>query len=263
MLTWTCERVQADLSAFYDEELPVADRIAISDHLDRCPSCRVEGDDLEAIRKALQLIARTDDVAVMPGLGRLQTDILQRWDAEEKASFGRTFRNLFDDPRRASACVSVSIVASLCLAVGAFLLAQTPIRHPESLKAAMTLSARARTTDIYLPTVELPRAYAEAIMPTAVMNRDDEEVVFAMLVTADGYPEDVELIGERTRPGRRLPTHRELSELLNAAATARFEPARAAGTPVSQNVVWLVSNTTVRAPLRAYVSVRVDGWKTL
>ena len=152
MLTWTCERVRAELSAFYDEELPVADRIAISDHLDRCPSCRVEGDDLEAISKALQSIARTDDVAVMPGLGRLQTDVLQRWDAEEKASFGRTIRNLFDDPRRASACVSVSVLASLCLAVGAFLLAQTPIRHPESLKAAMTLSARARTTDIYLPT---------------------------------------------------------------------------------------------------------------
>ena len=263
MLTWTCERVQAELSAFYDEELPIADRIAVSDHLDRCPSCRVEGDDLEAISTALHAIARSDDAAVMPRLARLQTDILQRWDAEEKASFARTIWNLFDDPRRASACVTVSVVASLCLAVGAFLLAQTPIRHPESLKAAMTLTARARTTDIYLPAVELPRAYAEAIMPAAVLNRDHEEVVFAVLVTADGYLEEVELIGERTRPGRRLPTHGELSELLNAAATARFEPARAAGTPVSQNVVWLLSNTTVRAPLRAYVSVRVDGWKTL
>ena len=63
--------------------------------------------------------------------------------------------------------------------------------------------------------------------------------------------------------GRPQPADaRELSELLNAAATARFEPARAAGSPVSQNVVWLVSHTTVRAPLRAYVHVRVDGWKT-
>jgi len=52
-------------------------------------------------------------------------------------------------------------------------------------------------------------------------------------------------------------------ELLNAAATARFEPARVAGAPVSFNVVWLVTHTTVRAPLRAYVHVRVDGWKTL
>ena len=128
----------------------------------------------------------------------------------------------------------------------------------------MTLSSRARTADIYLPAVEmLPRVHAEAIMPATVMNRDDEEVAFAALVTADGYLEDVEFIGDRSRGRSTLPTHAELSELLNAVATARFEPARAAGTPVSQNVVWLVSHTTVRAPLRAYVRVRVDGWKML
>jgi hypothetical protein len=263
MLTWSCEQVRAELSAFYDEELSVADRIAISDHLDGCPACRLEADDLELIGDALQATARVEDVAVMPGLSRLQTDILERWNAEERASFGRTFRSLFDDPRRASASLGVSVVASLCLAMIAFLVAQSPIRHPESLKAA--LSARTRTGDIYLPPVELlPRVQAEAIMPATVLNRDDEEVAFAALVTADGYLEDVELIGDRANGRQRtLPTHAELSELLNAVATARFEPARAAGAPVSQNVVWLVSHTTVRAPLRAYISVRVDGWKTL
>jgi hypothetical protein len=264
MLTWNCGRVRSELSAFYDEELSVADRIAISDHLEGCASCRLEADDLEAIGGALQATARGEDVAVMPGLSRLETDILERWNAEEKASLGRTIRDLFDDGRRTSACIGVSVVMSLCLATSALMLAQTPIRHPESLKAAMTLSSRARTTDIYLPSVELlPRAYADAIMPATVVNRDDEEVAFAALVTTDGYLEGLEFIGERTRGRRELPTHEQLSELLNAAATARFEPARAAGTPVAQNVVWLVSHTTVRAPLRAYVHVRVDGWKML
>ncbi len=264
MLTWSCDLVRANLSAFRDEELPVAERIAIADHLDACPSCQLETDDLELIGEALQTTARVEDVAVMPGLSRLQTDILERWNAEERASFARTVRNLFDDPRRASASVTVSVVASLCLAIGAFVLAQSPIRHPESLKAAMTLSSRARTDDIYLPPVEtLPRAYADAIMPATVLNRDDEEVAFTALLTTDGYLEDVEMIGDRIQGRRSLPTHAQLSELLNAVATARFEPARAAGTPVSQNVVWLVSHTTVRAPLRAYVRVRVDGWKML
>jgi hypothetical protein len=251
MLTWSCEQVRAELSAFYDEELPVTDRIAISDHLDGCPSCRLEADDLELIGDALQSTARVEDVAVMPGLSRLQADILERWNAEERASFGRSVRNLFDDPRRASASFGVSVVASLCLAMSAFLLAPS---GPPS-----------RVTDIHLPAVELlPRAYAEAIMPATVLNRDDEEVAFAGLVTADGYFEHVELIGDRTSDRQRsLPSHAELSELLNAVATARFEPARAAGAPVSQNVVWLVSHTTVRAPLRAYVHVRVDGWKML
>ena len=264
MLTWSCEQVRTELGALYDEELPVPDRIAIADHLEACASCRLEADDLQMMREALHATSRVEDTAVMPRLSRLQADILERWNAEERASFTRTVRNLFDDPRRASASLGVSVMASLCLATGAFFLAQSPIRHPESLKAAMTLSTRARTADIYLPAVEmLPRAQAEAIMPATVMNRDDEEVAFAAVVTVDGYLEDVELIGDRVEGRRNLPTHAQLSELLNAAATARFEPARAAGSPVSQNVIWLVSHTTVRAPLRAYVHVRVDGWKML
>jgi anti-sigma factor RsiW len=263
MLTWTCERVRDELSAFYDEELPVGDRIAISDHLDGCPSCRLEADDLGAIGGALFASARIEEAAVMPGLSRLQTDIVERWNAEERASLGRTILELFDDGRRTSACVGVSVVMSFCLAMSAFVLAQSPIRHPESLKAALTLSSRARTTDIYLPSVELPRAYADAIMPATVVNGVDEEVAFAALITEDGYLEGLELIGERTRGRTGLPTHEQLSELLNAAATARFEPARVAGAPVSQNVVWLLSHTTVRAPLRAHVHVRVDGWKML
>jgi hypothetical protein len=264
MLTWNCEQVRVELSAFYDKELTVTERIAIADHLDSCASCRLEADDLELIGEVLQASARIDDVAAMPGLSRLQTDILERCHAEERASLGRTIRNLFDDPRRASASVSVSVIASLCLSTGAFVLAQSPIRHPESLKAAMTLRLRARTADIYLPAVEmLPRVHAEAIMPATVMNRDDEEVAFAALVTADGYLEDVEFIGDRTDWHRGLPTHAQLSELLNAVATARFQPARSAGAPVSQNVVWLVSHTTVRPPLRAHIHVRVDGWKML
>jgi hypothetical protein len=131
----------------------------------------------------------------------------------------------------------------------------------------MTQGERARTSDIDLPQafVELPRANPEAVMPATVVNRDgDEEVAFAALVTEDGSLEELEYLGENSR-GRRSPpaTHEQLSQLLNAAATARFEPGRVAGLPTSFNVVWLVTHTTVRPPLRAYVHVRVDGWKML
>jgi hypothetical protein len=260
MLTWSCEQVRAELSAFYDEELPVTARIAIRDHLDRCPSCRLEADDLELIGDALQATARVEDVAVMPGLSRLQADMLERWNAEERASFGRTIRNLFDDPRRASASLGVSLVASLFLATGAFVVAQSPIRHPESLKAAMTLSSRARGRRI-----SRRSKCCRARMPKRSCGDGQNRTTGGGVarVTVDGYLEDVKLIGDRFEGRRSLPTHAQLSELLNAVATARFEPARAAGAPVSQNVVWLVSHTTVRAPLRAYVHVRVDGWKML
>lgn len=265
MLTLSCEQVRAKLSAFHDAELAVGERIAIADHLDACASCSVEAGDLAAISAALQATARIENVAWMPGLNRLQADMIERWDAEEKASLGQRIRNLFDDPRRASASVGVSVAASLILASGAFLMAQSPIRHPESLKAVMTQSERSRMVDIYLPQTSLPRADAEAVMPTTVLNRDrGHEVAFAARVTADGYLEELEYLGEHSNGRRSQPaTHEQLSQLLNAAATARFAPARVDGSPVSFNVVWLVTHTTVRAPLRAYVRVRVDGWKSL
>jgi hypothetical protein len=266
MLTLGCEQVRAQLSAYHDEELQVADCIAISDHLDTCAACAVEVSDLRAIREALQAAGRSEEVSWMPALARLQSDMLERWDAEEKASLSQRIRDLFDDPRRASASVGVSVVASCFMTVWALMIAQGPVEHPESLRAVM--SQGVRTTDIFLAEewVELPRADAEAVMPAAVINRDEgeESIAFAALVTAEGDLTELEFLGEQTSSRRKPPaTHEQLSALLNAAATARFEPARVAGAPVSLNVVWLVTHMTVRAPLQAHVYVRVNGWKTL
>jgi anti-sigma factor RsiW len=267
MLTLSCEQVRAELSAYHDEEMPVDERIAIADHLDACPSCAVEANDLLAISEALQTSCRREEIAWMPGLARLQSDILERWDAEEGASLPRTIRNLFDDPQRTSASLGAALVASLCIATGLMVLAQAPIEHPESLKAI--LSQGSQTGDIYLPvtTFELPRAEVEAVMPAAVANGEagDESVAFAALVTADGNLTDLEFLGDYSWDRRKAlsGSHEQMAELLNAAATARFQPARVSGSPVSLNVVWLVTHRTVRAPVHAYVRVRVDGWKVL
>jgi hypothetical protein len=264
MLRLRCEQIRAELSAYHDEELPVADRIAISDHLETCPVCAVEADDLRAISEALRTTGRSEEVAWMPALARLQSDVLERWDAEEKASLSTRIKGLFDDPRRASVCVGVSVVASVCLAMGALVMAQGPVGDPNSLKAVMTQDAR--TGDIFLPATELPRADAEAVMPAAVINQyeGDESVAFAALVTVDGDLTELEFLDQQPLDRNKPPaTHAQLSALLNAAATARFEPARVGGSPVSLNVIWVVTHRTVRAPLQAYVHVTVNGWKML
>jgi putative zinc finger protein len=265
MLTLTCDIVRAKLSAYHDEELPFGERIAISDHLENCPSCALEASDLMEMSEALRVAGRTVEVGWTPSLGRLQSDILQRLEAEENASLGRRMRELVDDPRRASASVGVSLAASLGLAICALVMAQAPARDPESLKAVM--SQQVRLTDIYLPEdlLELPRADAEAVMPAAVMNLDagyDAVSAFSALVTPDGHLADLELLGEESR-GRHNPpaTHEQLSALLNAAATARFAPARVAGSPVPLNVVWLVTHRTVRPPVIARVIVHIDGFR--
>jgi anti-sigma factor RsiW len=265
MLTVSCEQVRTELSAYHDEELPITESIAIADHLAACPACAVEADDLRAMSEAFRASGRIDDVAWMPGSNRLQSDVLQRWEAEENASLASRIRRLFDDPRRASASVGVSLVTSFLVAFGALMIAQGPGGDPESLRAVMSQVSRA--SDIYLPalSVQLPRAHVDAVMPAAFINRDGtgESVAFAALVTEDGELAELEYLGEQTRRGyaSRPATHDQLSQLLNAAATARFEPARIAGAPVSLNVVWLVTHRTVRPTLHAYVHVTVDGFR--
>jgi hypothetical protein len=265
MLNLTCEYVRGQLSAYHDEELPVTDRIAIATHLENCASCAVEQADFMAISEALRVSARNHEVSWMAGLARLQSDILQRLDAEENASAIRRFKQLFDDPRRASASLGISIAVSVCMAACALLIAQGPQGHPGSLKAVMNQSVR--VSDIYLPegSVELPRVDAEAVMPAAVMNQDagdDGVSAFSALVTSDGTLADLELLGEHSRGSHMAPaTHEQLSALLNAAATARFEPARVLGAPVPLNVVWLVTHRTVRPPVIARVIVHIDGFR--
>jgi hypothetical protein len=264
MMNLRCDYVRDRLSAYHDEELPVSDRIAIAVHLENCASCAVEQADFMAISEALRLNGRDEEAAWLPSLARLQSDIVERLEAEDNASVGRRFGRLFDDPRRASASFGVSVLVSVSMAVAALAMAQGPQGHPDSLRAVMNQSAR--LNDIYLPegSVELPRVDAEAVMPAAVMNEDagvDGVSAFSALVTSDGTLTELELLGGQSH-GRSAPaTHEQLSALLNAAATARFEPARVSGAPVPLAVVWLVTHRTVRPPVIARVIVHIDGFR--
>jgi len=265
MMSLRCELVRNQLSAYHDEELPVSDRIAIAVHLENCASCAVEAADFMAISEALRLNGRDAEAAWLPRLARVQSDIVQRIEAEDNASIGRRFGQLFDDPRRASASFGVSVLVSVCMAVAALAMGQGPQGHPDSLRSVMNQSVR--LNDIYLPEgwVELPRVDAAAVMPAAVMNEDagvDGVSAFSALVTSDGTLTDLELLGGQSHGRKVAPaTHEQLSALLNAAATARFEPARVSGEPVPLAVVWLVTHRTVRPPVIARVVVHIDGFR--
>ena len=90
----------------------------------------------------------------------------------------------------------------------------------------------------------LPRSDPDALVGSVVMDRDDAVFALAAVVTREGRVRNLELLTPDTSA---LPVEeREILELLGAASQARFEPARAGGTPVAVNVVWLVAHTTVR-----------------
>jgi hypothetical protein len=258
MLTLSCVEVRRDLSAYHDEELSIGERIAITDHLENCPVCSVEADDLVAMRDALQDIGRTAQIACAPVMGRVQSDIVERLAAEDKVSIGTWINELLEDRRRALATTGAAIAACGLIVFGMPQLARGIIDHPDSLAALLDREAKAWAARNETPIV-WPRVNAETIMPAAVMNQgegDDSISAFAALVTSDGRLTKLEFLGEPTASPVSGVSQKQLeSDLLSAAATASFQPARQDGEAVPLNVVWIVTHRTVRATVHARAEV--------
>jgi hypothetical protein len=89
--------------------------------------------------------------------------------------------------------------------------------------------------------MSLPRGY-EPVMPTTT---GDAEFAVAAVVTREGRVQNLELVAEQARALHVKPE--VVLAMLDAAAQARFEPAKkAGGAPIAVSMVWLLSSTTVK-----------------
>ena len=263
----SCADVCRELSAYHDDELSIGQRIAIADHLETCPGCAVEADDLMTMREALQATHRTERVVWGPMVARLQSDVLSRLAAEERVSLATWTRELLEDRRRALATSASALAACLLVVFDlCWLLTLGTVGHPDSLRALLEHEAKVWAARAETP-VLLPRVNAETMMPVAVVSQGDGDEslsAFSALVTSDGELARLEFLGEEsaTPATNRLSRKQFESDLMAAAATARFQPARqAAGEPVALNVVWIVTHRTVRAT-RVTARARVEVTST-
>jgi hypothetical protein len=261
MLTMSCADVRRELSAYHDEEVSIGERIAIFDHLENCPGCAVEADDLLTMREALQASHHTELVAWGPTMARLQSDVLSRLEAEDRVSLGTWTRELLEDRRRVLATTASALAACLLVVFGLCrLLTLGTVGHPDSLQALLEHEEKVWAARAEMP-VMLPRVNPETMMPVAVVSQGDGDEslsAFSALVTSEGELAQLEFLGEQsaTPVTNRLSREQLRSDLMAAAATARFQPARqAAGEPIALNVVWVVTHRTVRATVHARIEV--------
>ena len=255
MLTMNCADVRRDLSAFHDEELSIGERIAIADHLENCPGCAVEADDLTAMREALQAEHRAELVSCAPMLSRVQSDVFERLAAEESVSFSTWLRELLEDRRRAFATSGAAVAACVLVILGVLQLGIGRKGQPDSLAALLEHEEQVWAARAERP-VMLPRVNPETIMPAAVVNQsdgDESSSAFAAMVTQDGNLAELQLLGDQ--PGNKSLFSQKQLELA-AASTASFQPASKDGDPVPLNVIWIVTHRTVRGTIqRARVEV--------
>ena len=57
MKSFSCAATRRRLDAFHDRELPIADEIAVSAHLDRCAECSAMSAEIKAVAAALRTLA--------------------------------------------------------------------------------------------------------------------------------------------------------------------------------------------------------------
>jgi len=301
MKVLTCRAALKRLDRFHDEELPVADQIAVGAHLEWCSPCAAAFADLCLMRETL----RAPDVRATLSEDERETlraAVVSRVRAERTASFPVRVRAMFDDLHLVYAGLGAAFAALVCTLSVATMLRFATREHPGSLAAivkhfveaeqplaredastlghapaaspsagATTGSPGSNENPVWLDgrviaPVALNGGFATLVDPGS--GSSDSVFMIHAVVTREGTVSNPELVHASSGQLPIVPgteSAKVAENLMGAVSRARFEPARVDGLPVAVNMVWMVANTTVRAdkPLirRPSASKKPVAWR--
>jgi hypothetical protein len=251
----TCRATRRRLAEYHDRELSIEDQIAVQAHIDGCADCWREAHDIAKIGEGLRTMAATSGQGWHRELAGLPSGVVSRLSAERQASFGSRLGRMFEDMHFVWAAGGATMATLACGVIIHGLLLTAARERPDSLAGVLSALATSGENENPAPIAArmlLPRADADMVMPAAVVSHGHDEdavLAFSAVLTREGTVSNIELLGsdDQRRDLALQRDSRELLEILDAASTARFEPARYEGVPVAVNMVWLVARTTVRA----------------
>ena len=229
-----CESARELLEAFLDDELAMADQVAVESHLRWCRTCGAHVEDMRLVGAAVRMGAPR--FAREPEGGRaltaVQAEVLARIGAERDQSFVVWLREAFADMRFfwPALGATAAVVACLCAAAGV-LHAANDNDESDSMAGVMESTANAS---------RIKTGWVLEGVP-------EEEAVFALatMVTRGGQIADYEmLLLERAKVRRRdgSALTADIAGLLDAVRQSRFSPAaEEGGRAVAVDMVWLTS----------------------
>lgn len=254
MKVLTCAAVRRRMSAFCDGELSLEQQVAIEVHLKRCVPCTAEVEWTRELGYSLRAASHVRAEGRDRDLDTLRATVLPRVRAERSNGLRAVVTGWFDDMRLVSIAGAGMAVMVLCtlLVFGAMsnmmLGSQT---NPNSLAALVDSLSRESPIRVPVPAQQFvpPRVFSDAAVAAVVDRQGGEDALFAIAarVTRDGSLAAVEMLRPVGATPQRSATADQMAfDLLAAASAARFEPARQGGAPVSTDVVWVLTHTTVR-----------------
>lgn len=248
MTLLSCAAVQRRLHAFYDRELPVREQIAIEAHVDGCPPCAHQLQELEIVGDALRLVAAPAPADDWTGL---QPSVIGRMRAEAQEAWTARVGRFFDDLHLVWIGLASTAATFLCAAAVLTMMHFASVeRRQDSLAAMIAVMSAPYGSDLnpirFDSRIRMPTVPEDGIVYATLENavaHDDHEVALAASVTRDGLVSGLEVLGNGSDT-------RETIDLLQGLTHGRLEPAQFGGAPAAVNLVWLVAHTTVKGKLK-------------
>jgi len=245
-----CTAVLRQLQAYHDDELRVADRIAVATHIDGCSSCHEALTELEGLGDLLRASAPGRVPLPCDDAASFTSGVVNRAHVEDEASLLSSIRGIFDDRRVVYAGLGAMTATMACLVIMLTMMRFAGIERTDSLAGMMhVLKEPALGVE---PIVIRPVVVdARIMMARALDNFSDSEVGDSVLalsgvVTSEGRVSNIEINDGNGGIAMASMDARRLENLVDAASRTRFEPVMKDGSPVAVNMVWFVAHTTVR-----------------
>src|SRR5262245_43210826 len=135
-----CDHARTLLEGLIDEELSMADQLAVESHLRWCDTCALRVADMRAIGAAMRSESASRPLGdVNSGtLSALTDGMLVRVRAERAQSFPSRVREMFTDRRLLWPALGASAAVFLCVAAAFSVLHMSISHDPESLAAMIS-----------------------------------------------------------------------------------------------------------------------------
>ena len=250
MTPLACPAVLRQLQGYHDDELGVADQIAVAAHIDGCATCHESFLELEELGNLMRASAPGHVPLSCDDAANFISTVVNRAHVEEEASLLSSIREIFYDRRVVYAGLGAATATLACLVVMLTMMRFAGIERTDSLAGMMhVLKAPAALAE---PIVIRPVVVdARVMMPRALdsfSHSDAEDTVLALsgVVTSEGRVSNIQINDGIGGVSMASIDAQRLESLVDAVSKTRFEPVMKEGAPVSVNMVWFVAHTTVR-----------------
>ena len=241
----SCEETRQTLSLYLDDCVSLPARVAVDEHLDRCPVCRAEVAELRALTRRLNLMARPAPPADLAGTitDLLTIEAAARRQAPRIPLSKRILR--FLEPRLMPYTIGsfASVILFMLMFVGLrphfVALREAALQHSVVIEiTAETLAGERAGFTEQSPTLDPRGSLAALTRAYAHLHPDDHSDADDMIVVTDVFSDGSASLAEVVNPPR---DKRMLDEFESALRqNAAFVPASLDRRPDTMRVVFAV-----------------------